>query len=259
MVASLSSTKTLKIIRAKLLPIHLQSFSVFYIKVWAETRKYGLKSATVFWPGSEVPGIQPDWFLHYDDSITDKQRLQMAQNHLVYHKYDLVFAYLATLDEVGHRHGPDSPQMDQALSKLDRQLTTFVRKLWRKMSERLNVLIVSDHGMAKIEHRIHLETLLPGWTRRVFWVDCGPVVSLIPNSDEDWQCMVDEINQNTKGMPVKAYLADDLPARFHYWGNARIPPIVIITAVVLLDLTIIIHNFCFLICIGMGRGKEQGL
>lgn len=61
---------------------------------------------------------------------------------------DLVMVNLKTPDYVGHRYGPDSPELREALSALDRDLGGAVAALDAKIGADRYVLAVSaDHGM----------------------------------------------------------------------------------------------------------------
>jgi len=62
---------------------------------------------------------------------------------------DLFLANLKTLDYIGHRYGPDSPEIASALADVDRTVSRIVDALDREAGEGGWVLAVtSDHGMA---------------------------------------------------------------------------------------------------------------
>jgi hypothetical protein len=61
---------------------------------------------------------------------------------------DLVLVNLKTPDYVGHRYGPDSPEIHEALAALDRDLTAVIAALDAKVGrDRYVVAITADHGM----------------------------------------------------------------------------------------------------------------
>jgi hypothetical protein len=61
---------------------------------------------------------------------------------------DLVLVNLKTPDYVGHRYGPDSPELHEALGALDRDLAAVIAALDAKVGrERYVVAITADHGM----------------------------------------------------------------------------------------------------------------
>lgn len=61
---------------------------------------------------------------------------------------DLLFVNLKTPDFVGHRYGPDSPELREALAALDRDLTRVIAALNAKVGrDRYVVAVTADHGM----------------------------------------------------------------------------------------------------------------
>lgn len=61
---------------------------------------------------------------------------------------DLVLVNVKTPDYVGHRYGPDSPEIHEALAALDRDLAAVIAALDAKVGrDRYVVAITADHGM----------------------------------------------------------------------------------------------------------------
>ncbi len=61
---------------------------------------------------------------------------------------DLLFVNLKTPDYVGHRYGPDSPEIRETLTALDRDVTRVIAALDSKVGrDRYVVAITADHGM----------------------------------------------------------------------------------------------------------------
>jgi predicted AlkP superfamily pyrophosphatase or phosphodiesterase len=61
---------------------------------------------------------------------------------------DLVFVNIKGTDYVAHAYGPDSPEMKEALSELDRQMAKLVALLNRKAAPGHPLLVITgDHGM----------------------------------------------------------------------------------------------------------------
>jgi predicted AlkP superfamily pyrophosphatase or phosphodiesterase len=64
----------------------------------------------------------------------------------------LILSYIPEVDEMGHLGGPDSAEVDGALM----QVNTFVKGMMSEISRRnltniVDVVIVSDHGMSLLE------------------------------------------------------------------------------------------------------------
>jgi predicted AlkP superfamily pyrophosphatase or phosphodiesterase len=61
---------------------------------------------------------------------------------------DLLLVNLKTPDYVGHRYGPDSPELADTVAALDRDLATVIAALDAKVGPEQYVLaITADHGM----------------------------------------------------------------------------------------------------------------
>src|SRR5688572_867135 len=61
---------------------------------------------------------------------------------------DLLFVNLKTPDYVGHRYGPDSPELRETLAALDRDFTRVTAALDAKVGrDRYVVAVTADHGM----------------------------------------------------------------------------------------------------------------
>jgi len=69
----------------------------------------------------------------------------------------LIMTWWHGADAAGHRHGPDSPEVDAALREQDRELARLLRELdARGAWPHTTLLVVSDHGMAEVNESIDL-------------------------------------------------------------------------------------------------------
>lgn len=134
--------------------------------VWTIAENNHLKTAVYFWPESETPihGVLPSHHMHYADSTPNKKRLAKITDWLSLPKDkwpDLILGYFSTLDTAGHRHGPDSNAVKQALFNIDKDLRHFFSALKEKGLSDVDVIIVSDHGMATVDraHAIWVKSL----------------------------------------------------------------------------------------------------
>jgi predicted AlkP superfamily pyrophosphatase or phosphodiesterase len=89
---------------------------------------------------------------------TDALRLMIEREPLGADEItDLLFVNLKTPDYVGHRYGPDSPEMRETLVALDRNLASVYGALDAKVGrDRYVLAITADHGMpAEPDPRMH--------------------------------------------------------------------------------------------------------
>lgn len=130
--------------------------------LWVNAEKQGMVAASYFFVGSEadVQGIRPSYYFNYDGSVPNIQRVEQMLEWLRMPSESrprLILGYFSDMDDAGHRYGPnDDENIKQALFKLDEDLGALFDGI-RSLDIPVNILIVSDHGMAEV----HIDQLLP--------------------------------------------------------------------------------------------------
>ena len=98
----------------------------------------------------------------------------------------LIAAYFSDVDTDGHNYGPDSPQTDSAIARVDSLVGAIVDGIDRLgATDRIDVIVVSDHGMAEIssartialDDYVSMDSLDVG--------DFSPVATIIPKPGRD--------------------------------------------------------------------------
>lgn len=87
---------------------------------------------------------------------SDQERLDHAARESASGRYDLFLIYIAAPDAVGHRYGPDSREMKEAMRDLDRMLAGFVDRI-EGGGKANRFVFVGDHGMVKVSEKIDVE------------------------------------------------------------------------------------------------------
>jgi predicted AlkP superfamily pyrophosphatase or phosphodiesterase len=159
--------------------------------------------------------------------VTSKQRLAQALAQLLRRdagRPRLVTLYLEEVDGAGHAHGPTSPELADAVSRADAAVGRLVAGIDRAgLAATTDVVVVSDHGMAEVAagHQILLDTLVD--VRRARVVAWSPVLELWPAAAD-----VEPVLAKLRGAHphLAVFRREELPARLHYAGSDRIPPIV---------------------------------
>jgi alkaline phosphatase D len=199
--------------------------------LWVTAEKQGVRSASFFWVGSEAPveGIHPTYWKKYDESVTFEARIDTVIKWLGYppeKRPEFVTLYFNEPDESGHSFGPVSPQTRKTVERLD----SLIGVLRAKLSElpnakKINLIIVSDHGMEAVsaDRYINLKSLVPN--RMIASISGGNPVYLI-NPAEGKKDSVLYLLNNSKGL--KAWSKSQLPPKWHYGTNPRIPEIVVV-------------------------------
>ena len=123
--------------------------------LWSLAESQGMRTACFFWPGSEakIAGFRPTYYLHFDDKIDDTARIQQVLAWLRLPAADrphFITLYYSEPDHEGHEFGPDAPETKAAVVKVD----ALVGKLKAGLDATglpIDLVVVSDHGMAKVE------------------------------------------------------------------------------------------------------------
>lgn len=196
--------------------------------IWVTADKQGLTTATMFWPGSgaEIHGHRPDYWRPFDDSVTATQRVDQVLQWLDLPKAerpDFITLYFDAVDHAGHRYGPDSPQVDKAITHVDNAIARLVKGLKaRQLFHHMNIIIVSDHGMAKSPkgQYIRMDKLINLDHVRV--VSMGEVAGFNPKPEYAKSVTA----KLTAPHPhMTCWRPNDIPERFHYGTNPRVPAI----------------------------------
>lgn len=198
--------------------------------IWTTLEKLGRKTAPLLWPGSEAPigGVMPTYWMQYKQDLTDAERIQLIVD--LYSKREADWPDFATLywhevDTVGHASGPGSQEVRAAAEKVDgalRQLHSQLRALPAALN--LNVIIVSDHGMAQLspERAIYLEDYID--TGAITLVDSSPNMGVVSDTLTSEQIYA---RLSGRHPSLKVYRKAEIPARLQYGTHPRIAPIFI--------------------------------
>uniref|UniRef100_A0A8C6V2H9 Alkaline phosphodiesterase I n=1 Tax=Naja naja TaxID=35670 RepID=A0A8C6V2H9_NAJNA len=202
--------------------------------IWLTAMYQGLKSASFFWPGSDVDvnGSFPNLYKLYNRSIPFEERvitflrwLQLPEEERP-HFYTL---YLEEPDSSGHSYGPISSEVILALERVDKVVGLLMDGLKQmNLHNCINIILISDHGMeeANCQKTVYLDAYLSN-VKDLFVVP-GPAARLRPQNspDEyfsfDYEGLVRNLTCLVPEQHFKAYLKQMLPKRFHYANNNRI-------------------------------------
>ena len=198
---------------------------------WETAERQGITTASYFWPGSELRNIyrRPTYREYFEYSRPDETRLQGVIDWLklpAEKRPHFITLYFQDTDTEGHRFGPNSSEVNDAIKKLDSITGLLFQKLDElKMKDSVNVIFVSDHGMTEISHDrdINVEKILGA--EKTTLADFGPTMMVYPNI-ENYQQVFDILKQNENH--YKVYMRNEVPSYFHYSDNPVISPILLI-------------------------------
>ena len=131
--------------------------------LWSRLARAGLVSASYHWVGSEGDwrGHGPRHWVPFDASTPELEKVERILAWLDLadpaERPRLVTAWFHGADGAGHRHGPDAPEVAASLRAQEPALARLVAGLEaRGGADFATLLVVSDHGMAKVERRVDL-------------------------------------------------------------------------------------------------------
>lgn len=196
--------------------------------LWTTAQRNGLRSGTMFWPGSEAPvhGSHPDYWSTYDRKLAGISRVDKVLGWFdlpIEERPTLMTLYLDTIDIVGHRHGPDSSELDTELRVVDATIRRLIDGLTaRGLDQTVNIVIVSDHGMVATspDRVVYLDDLLPEEFARV--VSHGVLTGIVPTRGHRRDTEAVVLKQHDH---MRCWRKTEMPARFHYGANRRVPPL----------------------------------
>lgn len=197
--------------------------------LWVTVQRQGQPAATMFWPGSEAPigGMLPRYWKPFDDRYPPVERVDQVLRWLDLpgeQRPRFITLYFSDVDSAGHADGPESAAVRDAITRVDGYLGRLLRGLEsRRIADAVNIVVVSDHGMAAADTKrvIVLDDHID--LRDVDIVDINPTIGLFPKPGKE-----DTVYRALAGAHPRlaVYRRDQTPERWHYRGHPRIPPIV---------------------------------
>jgi ectonucleotide pyrophosphatase/phosphodiesterase family protein 5 len=195
--------------------------------IWVTAEKQGKHAMTMFWPASEaeIMGVRPTEYFVYDGSVPHDDRIDQVLQWLDYpenKRPTFISTYFSHTDSYGHRYGPDSDEMIKAIGEMDRTIGRLIFGLKvRGLFEEVNIVLVSDHGMAKTssDSMIFLDDFIK--MNSINIIDGTPVAAIQPLGDID---SILNILKNSKSQ-MSIYKKGETPNRLHYNNHRRIQPI----------------------------------
>lgn len=201
--------------------------------IWVTAERQGQKAGTYFFPGTEaeIMGRRPSYWKQYDGRVPNEERVDTVLGWLdlpVTERPTFLTLYFSDVDDAGHNYGPDAEETRKSVQKVDAELGRLIEGLRaRRVFDQVNIIIVSDHGMARVDPRdtIVLDELFDQkLAEKILWT--AEMVSIFPNEGKE-----DEIYESLRrGLPPQArvWRKKDLPARFHYSNSPRIAPLLVL-------------------------------
>lgn len=197
--------------------------------IWVGAENAGLRTATMFWPGSEaeVRHVRPTRWHTFDGAVSADARVDTVLGWLGEGdatRPRLVTLYFDQLDHAGHDFGPDSPQARDSIVAIDHAIGRLLDALAaRDQLQHVDLIVVSDHGMATVPpgHFISVTDMVAPEDAIV--VSEGQSIGISPRPGHEERVARKLLGTHEK---YDCWRKGELPPRWHYGANARVPAIV---------------------------------
>ncbi|KAK3882852.1 hypothetical protein Pcinc_012785 [Petrolisthes cinctipes] len=203
--------------------------------IWNTVTDQGKKSATYFWPGSDVPinGKYPTYWVPYNWTLSFEDRVDQVLEWVslpVDERPAWISLYLNQPDHEAHNYGPNSVEVNNELEYVDIIVDRLVQGLEvRGLTECVNLIVLADHGAAQAatqDNVIKLVDYIPNLFDLAYSY-VGVFARLDPKDDSQAgeEAVTTPLSCTREGLRV--YLREDLPTRHHFSNNRRIEDVVL--------------------------------
>ncbi|KAK5958307.1 hypothetical protein OHC33_000149 [Knufia fluminis] len=201
--------------------------------IWVTAEKQGIKTAIHMWPGSEahIHNVEPtflDKFKPYEKLPKKVDRILEFLDKEPEDRPQLIAAYVPDVDRDGHKYGPNSTEIHATIASADQMLTLLIEGLLeRNLTEIVNLVVVSDHGMATMSaHRmVQLDDIID--MTLVDHIDGWPLRGLrLKDPERDVPVLYKQLSKAAEEHGTfEVYTLDTMPERYHFTNNPRIAPL----------------------------------
>ena len=199
--------------------------------IWVTAEKQGQRAAAYFFPGTEtsIEGFRPTLTKEYNGKSPNDLRVDTILAWLdlpAAKRPTMLTLYFSDVDDAGHEFSPDAEETRYAVLEVDDNLRRLVDGLKRrKIFDRLNLIIVSDHGMATVERKnaIFLDDFFDEKTQTEKTLWTGEIVQIFPKAGEESK-IINALQSRIKH--ATCWRKREIPARFRYQSSPRIAPVI---------------------------------
>lgn len=190
----------------------------FGTPLWVLASQQQMNSASFYWVASEalIKGVRPTYYYNYNEKIGIQSRINAVVNWLKLppaERPHLITFYFPEVDHAGHTYGPDAPETAHAVQFIDSAINEM-QKAVKTTGLDVNFVIVSDHGMTKVDNENPIGVPAAIDTAKFKVSGDGILVELYAKDKSSIQSTFDELTKEAKD--YKVYLKTNMPAKFHY-------------------------------------------
>jgi predicted AlkP superfamily pyrophosphatase or phosphodiesterase len=197
--------------------------------IWVTAEKQGQIAASYFFVGTEtkIEGYQPQIWRAWNGEVPAEMRVDKVLGWFDFppaKRPTMITLYFSDVDDAGHAFSPDAEETKYAVWNVDRYIERLMSGLKaRGIDRKVNVIIVSDHGMATVNLR--QTTFLDDYfdfdlAEKILWTN--EIVQIFPKAGK-----VDEIFSKINRLKhTTCWKKADIPDRLHYKDGKRVAPVI---------------------------------
>jgi alkaline phosphatase D len=198
--------------------------------LWVVAEQQKVKSACLFWPAcdAEILGVRPSYWKPYDSKFPNEQRVTQVLDWLrlpAELRPHFIAVYFDDTDTAGHAFGPESPETGEAVQRLDK----LIGNLWagiQALGLPVNLIVVSDHGMQKVDGFINIGGFVDFSKLQV--MDAGAYTQLYAPDAQTAELTYRALKG--KSSEFEVYRRQETPQRWHFSADPRIGDIIVIAS-----------------------------
>ena len=196
--------------------------------IWIAAGKQNMLSATYFWVGSDakIQNRYPTYYYRYNRAVPNSVRVEQVINWLKLpseRRPHFITLYFNSVDSAGHRHSPDSEQVEKAVLDVDRSLKKLFD--WVSATELpVNIIVASDHGMETYtkENTFYLSDYISFQGVRMVGEGAHALLYI-----ENPQREKEVYRKLKKVKNMQTYRPEEIPAHYGYSQGSRVGDLVL--------------------------------
>ncbi|GAB6032078.1 Ectonucleotide pyrophosphatase/phosphodiesterase member 6 [Chamberlinius hualienensis] len=208
--------------------------------IWITASEASVRTHVYVWPGCEIinKGRKPHFCMPYHHAFGAEEFREHVNNVIDKFKNDdadFGMVYFEDVDFNGHLFGPDSDNVLSAIHDADQVIYDLLHRL-DHIDTKINVIIVSDHGMTTTNtdtvSKHKLDDFIPNEIYRSEIkkvMDAGPITQIFLNQPDNEKSFNNLYRKLNSLDGYTAYKPEEIPEEFHIRNNQhRLPQILVV-------------------------------
>lgn len=203
--------------------------------LWTLNELQGGSSACIMWPGCDVPfhGRNVTYWEPYHASASLNNSVDLAVKWLTHAMLpaNLIFLYHDQPDMAGHVYGTNSSYYSDMLKQVDAGVGYLFHLLeLRKLRQKVDVIILSDHGTTTISEETGIIDLASVLNPELYtFSGSSPVLNIWPVEGKDLY-VFGKLKDGSASNHYRVFLKEDPQMKmWHYRDNPRISSITLVS------------------------------